>query len=1159
MTTVSRYFRAEWAPDAYITASVYWWRDITDYVEEFTTTHGRSKELDRMEASTATFTLDNSTGDFTPGRSESAFYPDVRPRRPIRAYTILDDNWMHFAAVNPPPGELLNPRFTAAAGSAHAFAIVDSTTAGKRVFKITGTSTPSGTFSFYVGLPVDRVQLSVGDKIEYHANTTMATTGAISLYAMAFETDGTFVLESGGTGSKTGARAGAGVTTTQDGYGQFQVRISGAGASAPVEVTIWDVNARLKNVGTTTVASEASGRFPEFTGFVETIKATMDGNLPRATITATDGSAALLNRSIPSRIRQATKLALTTVPANPLEYAFYWPMSQSEDDRTLLTEIGDLPLAVGSDPTPDMWSFSGDALITHVDGPSAGRLQIAHDGSPYNTYVFSKRPNLAIATDNIVASIWIDSDLFTAPASANPILAFSGYSSTGYWLAYMTLEQSGATRAARVHLYTADSGSTVTTGANLPGDGQPHLLTIATFWDSGSSQMNANYYLDGAYVATTSNLSTARPSSLTNISLVNLRNSLPMTIGLGHMTMFTGNVFGPDVLPALYEAGTEDTDDEVDRLNRIITAAEWPGAASMDTPQSDLLSARWDNLSNAWEEVQLAAEDAGGLAFVGPDGEVTYHNRHRRVGAPRKWRYPEWQDGIQVDTDDARILNYVKAERTTGLFRIAEDTNSQAEYGVRDVLVRRNVVDPDEVQAAADSIVNRYAQDSAYIDTVTLDGNTHNLTNPDPANLHPNPSFEEGTSGWVISSGATSITQSPLAVEESGNYSMEITCNGTAQVAISPVTTIPVNPSTSYTGSAYFRAATAARFCRVRLFWYNSAGVFLSNNDGTSLLDSTTGWTRCSVTASSPSTAAYVTVVLLVASVAGEVHYADSVALTQGSTLYGYAATRKDRTNLILNPSMPNDLAEWEPLLNCTIAHEGSLGRNTSGCLKIIPDGAGTAYVKNVGYLTVTPGRTYTMSGYMFTPGPSRNVALVMRWFDESGTPLGTHTQLSLTTTQGEWVRVGTTDTAPVGAVNLEVNYAISGILSEVHYLDDTLVEESDSPGGYFDGGSPGYAWNGVADRSTSSILRDSELVMFAHGARLTDRVDIVGLPAPVAPDEAIKYHVEGYTFTARPVGSQWTFERTLQLSNAAVVNAWVLESEEDNGILENPACILAY
>jgi hypothetical protein len=61
-----------------------WAADITDYVRDWSTNRGTQRELQRVEAGTATITLDNRSGRFTPQSTTSPYYPNLLPMRRIR-------------------------------------------------------------------------------------------------------------------------------------------------------------------------------------------------------------------------------------------------------------------------------------------------------------------------------------------------------------------------------------------------------------------------------------------------------------------------------------------------------------------------------------------------------------------------------------------------------------------------------------------------------------------------------------------------------------------------------------------------------------------------------------------------------------------------------------------------------------------------------------------------------------------------------------------------------------------------------------------------------------------------------------------------------------------------------------------------------------------
>jgi hypothetical protein len=68
------------------------WTDVTADVISIATRRGRSQEMSRFEAGTATIVLDNATGDYTPGNTTGIYYltdglyaaPYLSPFRPIR-------------------------------------------------------------------------------------------------------------------------------------------------------------------------------------------------------------------------------------------------------------------------------------------------------------------------------------------------------------------------------------------------------------------------------------------------------------------------------------------------------------------------------------------------------------------------------------------------------------------------------------------------------------------------------------------------------------------------------------------------------------------------------------------------------------------------------------------------------------------------------------------------------------------------------------------------------------------------------------------------------------------------------------------------------------------------------------------------------------------
>jgi hypothetical protein len=68
--------------------AVFTWTDVTAYLRAFSTRRGRSHERDTVSAGTATFLLDNTDRRFEPEYASGAYYPNVRPMRPVRIRAI---------------------------------------------------------------------------------------------------------------------------------------------------------------------------------------------------------------------------------------------------------------------------------------------------------------------------------------------------------------------------------------------------------------------------------------------------------------------------------------------------------------------------------------------------------------------------------------------------------------------------------------------------------------------------------------------------------------------------------------------------------------------------------------------------------------------------------------------------------------------------------------------------------------------------------------------------------------------------------------------------------------------------------------------------------------------------------------------------------------
>jgi len=136
--------------------------------------------------------------------------------------------------------------------------------------------------------------------------------------------------------------------------------------------------------------------------------------------------------------------------------------------------------------------------------------------------------------------------------------------------------------------------------------------------------------------------------------------------------------------------------------------------------------------------------------------------------------------------------------------------------------------------------------------------------------------------GWTGESGTwtTTTTGSP----SSGLYHLAQSATGTAVIATpSGLNGFAVSASTSYTAMCFGKCATASGTFTIGIRWYDSSGSLLSTSSGSAVTFAAANQ-AATVTATSPSTAAYAAIVLSLASAPTDDQYFDGFSLHPGSS-----------------------------------------------------------------------------------------------------------------------------------------------------------------------------------------------------------------------------------------------------------------------------------
>ena len=152
-----------------------------------------------------------------------------------------------------------------------------------------------------------------------------------------------------------------------------------------------------------------------------------------------------------------------------------------------------------------------------------------------------------------------------------------------------------------------------------------------------------------------------------------------------------------------------------------------------------------------------------------------------------------------------------------------------------------------------------------------------NLLTANQASLESNT-----TTGWVLLADCTIATSNVQA--KHGSYSLAATYAGASYGDFYASASIPVTAGQTYTVSGQSYAGSVARAAAAGILWFNSGGTYLATTNGTSVTNSTSGWTRHLATAVAPAGAFYARPFYRVNAAANtEVHYWDELGLWEGA------------------------------------------------------------------------------------------------------------------------------------------------------------------------------------------------------------------------------------------------------------------------------------
>lgn len=154
-------------------------------------------------------------------------------------------------------------------------------------------------------------------------------------------------------------------------------------------------------------------------------------------------------------------------------------------------------------------------------------------------------------------------------------------------------------------------------------------------------------------------------------------------------------------------------------------------------------------------------------------------------------------------------------------------------------------------------------------------------------NLFPDPSGANAVPAWTPGTGTPNITRQSTPTPFSGANLVRVQAADTGTATIQQTDRVVARPGVPYTYSCYLSSdVTSLKSAYLVIRWHDAAGSKI-RDDSSSPLMTTTSWVRRSVTAVAPPNAAAMSVhiVWIGPHVIGNLHYLDSISLTEGRDL----------------------------------------------------------------------------------------------------------------------------------------------------------------------------------------------------------------------------------------------------------------------------------
>ncbi|MEU9793836.1 hypothetical protein AB0E27_24945 [Streptomyces sparsogenes] len=667
-----------------ITSSNPVWTDITGFVDfgaGVSITRGAADELSDIQAGTCSLTLSDADGRFTPGRTGSPYYPNVKKNTPIRVLVTTATKNL-----------VTNPSFET--DVADWFSNFSRPTRARSTTRAqNGTASMLLTWTDFSPLYAYTRLHGLNIGVTHTASAYVwvpAGAPAVRLEIAGVATGAASTL------NDTWERLTLTFTST---LASHDLRISAVGT--PVDGTQTWVDAVQVEEGASATAFDPAGAqvHGRFWGMVNEWPISWDGLYAKAQVTATDPFKWLSRRALQPMLSEEILLD------GPL---VYYPLAEPADSTT----AGDLSGTAATPLAITQVGSGGSLVFAEGTGPAAtGQACPAFtpaSSSAGRILTCDLGPDFASlgASGFLCVEAW-----FSTSTTSRALLGLT--SLDDQYQLVLALSATGALTVEYTQYGAPLNVSTVSTG-NL-ADGGVHQVVY--------DELNG-VYVDGTFIGRTS---ADVMSDLRLLSVGGFKNTRLWSGSIAHIALYRSNNGLGAAAAAHYAAGTagyagETADARIARLGsyaRITNITAQGAVFNAIASQGELGRSALEHLQDVerTESGHLAAaRDRLGLVFQSRDV------RYNPVPAFSLDYADTDTSGVEFSDDDQKITNTVVASRPGGATQRVVDTVSRATYGPYERSLDLLKTADAEVVAAANWLVSRYADPPPELREVAVEG-----------------------------------------------------------------------------------------------------------------------------------------------------------------------------------------------------------------------------------------------------------------------------------------------------------------------------------------------------------------------------------------------------------------------------------------------------